>query len=129
MRINLTRRMMLVTGRGIRSGFPCLFVVIGLCLVFVAASYAPPTYAGADFLGTPETRAKNVPGNYHKCQNKEVANFVGQNKAKVLAQVKTMNFRTLRVLDGTAPVNYEFVPDRLTLVISQNGVVTRSFCR
>lgn len=38
-------------------------------------------------------------------------------------------FASIRVLDGFAPVNYEVVPNRLTLVIRKDGVVSRAFCR
>ena len=110
--------------RGVRHGLPCLVFMI--CGAFVGASQA---FAASDFLGTPETRAKNIPGNFQACDNSDVKKFIGKDRKSVLSEVRKMNLRTLRILDLMAPVNYEFVPDRLTLVISDQGVVTRSFCR
>ena len=109
--------------RGVFQRLP-LFAV---CLLGVI--YGKPVFAEADFLGTPETRSKNVPGNFHPCDNNEVREFIGKDRAEVLKQLKTLNLRTIRVLDGMAPVNFEFVPDRLTLVLSERGKVTRAFCR
>ncbi|MCX8505310.1 MAG: hypothetical protein ORN98_01675 [Alphaproteobacteria bacterium] len=91
--------------------------------------FSGEAFAASDFLGTPESRAKNIPGNFQSCDNGDVKKFIGKDRKSVLSEVRKMNLRTLRVLDLTAPVNYEFVPDRLTLVISDQGVVTRSFCR
>ncbi|MCX8506613.1 MAG: hypothetical protein ORN98_08375, partial [Alphaproteobacteria bacterium] len=91
--------------------------------------FSGEVFAAADFLGTPETRAKNNPGNFSNCDNADVKKFIGKDRKEVLAEVRKMNLRTLRVLDMTAPVNYEFVSDRLTLVVSDQGIVKRSFCR
>ena len=119
------RKMFAWLSRGVQSGLPCLALI-----VFFGMMSAQQVNAVADGLGTPATRAKNViPGRFHMCDNEEVGKFVGKDRVAVLATIKKMNLRTLRVLDGNAPVNFEVVPDRLTLVLSDRGVVTRSFCR
>jgi len=40
-----------------------------------------------------------------------------------------MRLLAVRVLDRWTGVNYEVVPERLTLVVHDNGVVVRAFCR
>jgi hypothetical protein len=63
------------------------------------------------------------------CRDEDVARFVGQPSTRVLAEVKSMNLRTHRLLHRHSPVNFEVVPERLTLVVDERAVVVRAFCR
>lgn len=66
---------------------------------------------------------------YAACDDAKVAPLVGQPKEAAIAKVKTMNLRVVRMLYPTTVVTYEVVPQRLTLVIGNDGVVARAFCR
>jgi hypothetical protein len=63
------------------------------------------------------------------CRDQEVGRFVGQDKSVALSEMRTGRFRLFRLLSFDAPVNFEVEPDRLTLVVNDNGQVIRAFCR
>jgi hypothetical protein len=66
---------------------------------------------------------------YGACQDAKVAGLVGRKVDDALAKVRAMNLMAVRVLDRWTVVNFEVVPERLTLVVHDNGVVVRAFCR
>ena len=66
---------------------------------------------------------------YHACADSEVKALVGKPREEALAQVKDMNLKTLRVLAPDTRVLTAPDPQRLTIVIAPNGIVTRAFCR
>jgi hypothetical protein len=66
---------------------------------------------------------------YRPCRNDQVAGLVGRRVDDALAKVRDMRLLAVRVLDRWTWVNYEVVPERLTMVVHDNGVVVRAFCR
>jgi hypothetical protein len=66
---------------------------------------------------------------YGKCLDERVAGLVGRTVDDALKQVRPMRLVAVRVLDRWTGVNLEVVPERLTLVVHDNGVVVRAFCR
>jgi hypothetical protein len=66
---------------------------------------------------------------FRACQDAKVAGLVGRKLDDALAQVRPMRLLAVRVLDRWTQVNYEVVPERLTMVVHDNGVVVRAFCR
>jgi hypothetical protein len=66
---------------------------------------------------------------YHACADSEVKDLVGKPREQALARVKDMNLKTLRVLAPDTRVATAPDPQRLTIVIAPNGIVTRAFCR
>lgn len=66
---------------------------------------------------------------YHACADSEVAPLVGMQREDALAQIKGMNIKTMRVLAPDTRVLTAPDPQRLTVVIAPNGIVTRAFCR
>ena len=66
---------------------------------------------------------------YRPCRDEQVAGLVGRKLDDALAQVRPMRLLAVRVLDRWTMVNFEVVPERLTLVVHDNGVVVRAFCR
>jgi hypothetical protein len=66
---------------------------------------------------------------YNACQDGKVAGLVGRKLDDALAHVRPMRLIAVRVLDRWTMVNFEVVPERLTLVVHDNGVVVRAFCR
>jgi len=66
---------------------------------------------------------------YQPCVDDKVAGLVGRTVQDALKQVRGMHLMAVRVLDRWTPVNFEVVPERLTLVVHDNGVVVRAFCR
>ena len=66
---------------------------------------------------------------YHACADSEVQALVGKPREEALAQVKDMKLKTLRVLAPDTRVLTAPDPQRLTMVIAANGIVTRAFCR
>ena len=66
---------------------------------------------------------------YQPCQDDKVAGLVGRTVQDALKEVRGMRLMAVRVLDRWTPVNLEVVPERLTLVVHDNGVVVRAFCR
>ncbi|MEJ0070787.1 MAG: hypothetical protein WDO24_20950 [Pseudomonadota bacterium] len=66
---------------------------------------------------------------YRACQDAKVAGLVGRKLDDALARVRPMRLLAVRVLDRWTWVNYEVVPERLTMVVHDNGVVVRAFCR
>jgi hypothetical protein len=66
---------------------------------------------------------------YRPCQDSKVAGLVGRKLDDALARVRPMRLLAVRVLDRWTWVNYEVVPERLTMVVHDNGVVVRAFCR
>ena len=63
------------------------------------------------------------------CRNDLVGPLVGRTVQDALSQVRPMQLMAVRVLDRWTPVNLEVVPERLTMVVHDNGVVVRAFCR
>jgi hypothetical protein len=66
---------------------------------------------------------------YASCRDAEVARFIGQDKIEVLQEVRTARFRLFRLLSFQSLVNLEVEPDRLTLVVNDDGQIIRAFCR
>lgn len=66
---------------------------------------------------------------YGKCTDGFVHRLVGMNKRRALATVDKMNLTSYRLLDPGEPVNFEVIPSRLTMVIGDNGIIQRAFCR
>ena len=66
---------------------------------------------------------------YHPCSDAEVAPLVGKPREDALAQIKGMNIKSMRVLAPDTRVLTAPDPQRLTVVIAPNGIVTRAFCR
>ena len=66
---------------------------------------------------------------YNACRDDKVAGLVGRKLDDVLTTVRPMRLLAVRILDRWTWVNYEVVPERLTLVVHDNGVVVRAFCR
>jgi hypothetical protein len=64
-----------------------------------------------------------------KCGNDRVAKLVGMRVDDALKDVRQMRLLAVRVLDRWTAVNLETVPERLTMVVHDNGVVVRAFCR
>jgi hypothetical protein len=63
------------------------------------------------------------------CRDQEVARFIGQDKSVALTELRTARFRLFRLLSYQTLVNLEVEPDRLTLVVNDDGQVIRAFCR
>jgi hypothetical protein len=66
---------------------------------------------------------------YRPCRDAQVAGLVGRKIDDALAKVRPMRLLAVRVLDRWTWVNLEVVPERLTMVVHDNGVVVRAFCR
>lgn len=66
---------------------------------------------------------------YHPCADAEVAPLAGLPREDALARIKGMNIKTMRVLAPDTRVLTAADPQRLTVVIAPNGIVTRAFCR
>jgi hypothetical protein len=66
---------------------------------------------------------------YHACSDAEVGALVGKPREDALAKIKGMNLKSLRVLAPDSRVLTAPDPQRLTMVIADNGIVTRAFCR
>ena len=66
---------------------------------------------------------------YHPCADSEVKGLVGKPREQALAEIKGMKMKTVRVLAPSTPVLTAPDPERLTVVIAPNGIVTRAFCR
>lgn len=66
---------------------------------------------------------------YHPCADSEVASLVGKPREQALATIKDMKLKTVRVLAPETRVLTAPDPERLTVVIAANGIVTRAFCR
>lgn len=72
---------------------------------------------------------KDVDTKYASCSDAKVAKLVGMPKDKALAEVRKMHVLAFRMLDPLSSVTYEVSPNRLTLVVPPDGIVSRSFCR
>jgi len=55
--------------------------------------------------------------------------LVGLEREAAFKKVGEMRLMMVRVLHWRQPVNYEVVPERLTLVMSDTGQVVKAFCR
>jgi hypothetical protein len=66
---------------------------------------------------------------HRACLDDKVADLAGRTVPDALARVRPMNLVAVRVLDRWTPVTLERVPERLTLVVHDNGVIVRAFCR
>ena len=66
---------------------------------------------------------------FQPCQDDKVAGLVGRKLDDALARARPMRLLAVRILDRWTMVNFEVVPERLTMVVHDNGVVVRAFCR
>jgi hypothetical protein len=66
---------------------------------------------------------------YGECRDDRVGQVVGMIVQDALKDIKPLRLMAVRVLDRWTPVNLEVVPERLTMVVHDNGVVVRAFCR
>ncbi len=66
---------------------------------------------------------------FNPCQDDKVAGLVGRRVDDAVRQARAMRLLAMRVLDRWTAVNLEVVPERLTMVVHDNGVVVRAFCR
>jgi hypothetical protein len=66
---------------------------------------------------------------YGRCTDAGVRKLVGMTREKALLAVGRMNLSSYRLLDPKAPVNFEAIPSRLTMVVGTNDVIQRAFCR
>ena len=66
---------------------------------------------------------------YGECRDDRVGRIVGMRVQDALKDIKNLRLMAVRVLDRRHVVNYEVVPERLTMVVHDNGVVIRAFCR
>ena len=105
--------------RAVRALFAC-----ALCL-------AALLYLAGPALAAQAGPAPPDPWSYrfHPCADSEVASLVGKPREDALARIKSLNIKTVRVLEPHAPVLTAPDPQRLTVVIAPNGIVTRAFCR
>ncbi|MDI9408559.1 MAG: hypothetical protein QM523_04875 [Candidatus Pacebacteria bacterium] len=106
-----------------RSG---LILLIGVWLGCAAVVFAGE-------IATPEDRLPHF-SKTMDCVDSEVAHYVGKYRLPVLRELAAIanqghGYASIRVLDGRAPVNYEVVANRLTLVVGADGYITRAFCR
>jgi hypothetical protein len=97
--------------------------------VFLCALGLAAALAGAASAAPVDEGLKPWAFRYGKCQDDKVAGLVGRTVDDALKQVRPMRLMAVRVLDRYTPVNLEVVPERLTLVVHDNGVVIRAFCR
>lgn len=97
-----------------------LAAVIALC----AAALANP--APAQAMNEP---TKPFAFRFAPCRDQEVGRFIGQDKSVALAEIRTARFRLFRLLSHQSLVNFEVEPDRLTLVVNDDGQIIRAFCR
>ncbi len=63
------------------------------------------------------------------CLDAQVASLAGLPREAALQKVRGMNLMQVRVLALESPVSYERVPERLTLIVTAAGRVSRAFCR
>ncbi len=66
---------------------------------------------------------------FAQCRDQEVGRYIGQDKSVALSDMRIGRFRLFRVLSHQSLVNYEVEPDRLTLVVNEDGQIIRAFCR
>lgn len=64
-----------------------------------------------------------------KCQDEPAAALVGMKLDDAMKTVRLQRLFAIRVLDRWTRVNLETVPERLTIVVHDNGVIVRAFCR
>ena len=95
-----------------------------LGLALLALSAAVPAGAAAVHEGLRPWAFRFQP-----CQDAKVAGLVGRAVDDAVKQARAMRLMAMRVLDRWTAVNLEVVPERLTMVVHDNGVVVRAFCR
>lgn len=100
---------------------------LGCCLLLVLSIFVPVAAGATDL--PPNDDLRNRAWRYKPCRDKEVAKLVGQSRLDALKKVRGMGLMVVRILSPTAPVTYEVFPERLTLVIADDGLVLRAFCR
>ncbi len=66
---------------------------------------------------------------YAPCLDAKVASLAGMPREAALAKVRAMNLMQVRIIALETPVTYERVPERLTLIVTAAGRVSRAFCR
>jgi len=91
-------------------------------------------FASTVLLSTSAAQAMNEPSKpfafrFATCRDQEVGRFIGQDKSVALTEMRTARFRLFRLLSYQTLVNLEVEPDRLTLVVNDDGQVIRAFCR
>ncbi len=66
---------------------------------------------------------------FRPCIDTSARLLVGMQREPALAKVRQMDLMQVRILHPQTIVNFESVPERLTLVIDDFGTVLRAFCR
>lgn len=100
-----------------------------------AADQRPQPYPLNNFYKPPPTptevgrTVRPTAYRYAPCLDAKVAPLVGLSREDALQKVRGMNLMQFRVLALESPVNYERVPERLTLIVTAAGKVQRAFCR
>lgn len=100
-----------------------------------AADQKPQPYPLNNFYKPPPTptevgrTVRPTAYRYAPCLDAKVAPLVGLSREDALKKVRGMNLMQFRVLALESPVNYERVPERLTLIVTAAGKVQRAFCR
>lgn len=100
-----------------------------------AADQKPQPYPLTDFYQPPPTPTEIGRTTrphaylYAPCLDAKVAALAGLPREEALAKVRKMNLMQVRVLAFESPVTYERVPERLTLIVTAAGKVSRAFCR
>ena len=114
---------MTLTFRPAREPRSRAFFLAALAILLLALHVSAPARAEVDEALQPWSFR------YQPCQDDKVAGLVGRTVQDALKEVRGMRLMAVRVLDRWTPVNLEVVPERLTLVVHDNGVVVRAFCR
>lgn len=100
-----------------------------------AADQKPGPYPLNNFYKPPPTptevgrTARPEAYRFAPCLDAKVAPLVGLSREEALRKIRGMNLMQFRVLALESPVNYERVPERLTLIVTAAGKVHRAFCR
>lgn len=100
-----------------------------------AADQKPGPYPLTNFYAPPPTPTdvgrtmRPLAFRFAPCLDTKVAPLAGLPRAEALAKVRAMNLMQVRVLALESPVSYERVPERLTLIVTAAGKVSRAFCR
>lgn len=97
---------------------PMRVLVAAVCLLLAVPAWAE--------MGD-EMRARRF--KFQKCRDEAVGKLVGMPREAALKRVRDMRLMQVRILDPGAPVNFEVMSERLTLVIGPDDVIWRAFCR
>jgi hypothetical protein len=85
------------------------------------AATPPPTNVGSSM--------RPFAHKFQACRDKTMQTLVGLQREAAFKKVGEMRLMMVRVIHWRQPVNYEVVPERLTLVMSDTGQVVKAFCR